>query len=399
MRILTALLIVSLPLGLAACTEYEVPKFLNPMPVSVPAENPAIGARLEQSDTESAILSWMERGVDGASLRFARYHQGDWGAASTVVADERMFVNWADLPSVQSIGDDALLAHWLSYVADAPYAYQVLTAHSTDGGKTWSNPITPHTDATPTEHGFVSGYPATGGTGLIWLDGRETPDKGMTLRSAVLGVDGSVSGQQLVDDLTCDCCQTDVAVAKSGPVAVYRNRTSEEVRDIYVTRNIDGQWQQGQPLSDDGWVIDGCPVNGPSIAALGNHVAVAWFTAAGGKTHVKTAYSKDSGQTFSEPSIVAAANTVGHVGIAMITEHAFAVSWMESDDGDYAINIRAATLDGQLDRVRTVGRTGLVNTVPQMVRVGDKLILAWTDKINDLNKVASVAVPILGFYD
>jgi hypothetical protein len=73
---------------------------------------------------------------------------------------------------------------------------------------------------------------------------------------------------------------------------------------------------------------------------------------------------------------------------------------MESGkDGNYAINLRARTVDGQLGPVRTVGRTSVARNVPQMLRVGDKLMLAWTDEINDLSKVVSVEVPIIGFYD
>jgi hypothetical protein len=73
---------------------------------------------------------------------------------------------------------------------------------------------------------------------------------------------------------------------------------------------------------------------------------------------------------------------------------------MESDkDGGYEINLRARTIDGQMGRVNTVGRTSVARTVPQMKLVGDKLILAWTDELSDLSKVVSVKVPILGFYD
>ena len=53
------------------------------------------------------------------------------------------------------------------------------------------------------------------------------------------------SSEQLIDELMCDCCQTDVALASSGPVAVYRDRSVAEIRDSYITRLIDGRWQNG----------------------------------------------------------------------------------------------------------------------------------------------------------
>ena len=400
MRSKHQLLVCVLVATLTACTEQSLPGFANPQPISVPSGKPAYGPRLSQSEGNGVVLSWMERNDDSGLLRYSVFDQGSWGQAVTVVQDDAMFVNWADLPAVTSIGSDTLLAHWLSYVADSPYAYQILTAFSADGGSSWSEPSSPHKDGTATEHGFVSTYPAGNEVGLIWLDGRETPDHGMTLRSATLSSGGSLDNESLIDDLVCDCCQTDVAVTTAGPIAIYRNRTDDEVRDIYITRYLEGQWQAGTPISDDGWVISGCPVNGPVIAADGDRVSVAWFTGADGEPRVKTAFSKNAGKSFSEPVEIASKGASGHVGIALIDQHSYVVSWMESGkDGDYEVNLRALTTNGQLGPVRTVGRTSLARTVPQMVLVGDKLILAWTDELSDLSKVVSVEVPILGFYD
>ena len=400
MRQLFSLSILGLVLTLGACTEQSLPVFENSQPISVPSGKPAYGPRLAKGEKDEVVLSWMERNDDGKFLRFAAYEQGAWGSAATAATDDAMFVNWADLPGVTPIGSGELLAHWLSYVGDTPYAYQVLTARSDDGGASWSTPQSPHSDGTPTEHGFVSTYPAATGTGLVWLDGRNTPDAGMTLRAATLASDGSLGDETQIDDLVCDCCQTDVAIAASGPVAIYRNRTEDEIRDIYVARQLDGTWQSGVAISDDAWEISGCPVNGPVIDADGKLVVAAWFTAANGKPTVKVAVSKNSGKSFSVPLIVDTKNVQGHVGLALIDAHSYAVSWMESDDdGTYTIKLRAFTIDGQTGRAQTVGRTSVARNVPQMIIVDDRLILAWTDTIEELSKVVSVKVEIRGFYD
>ncbi len=387
-------------LAVTACSEQSLPEFGNSVPMSVPARQPAIGPRLAQGDGDTTILSWMEKSDETRMLRFSRYDDGSWSAPVNAVADEQMFVNWADLPAVTPIGPDTLLAHWLSYTADAPYAYQVLTARSADSGVSWGEPVSPHTDGTPTEHGFVSLYPDPRGTGLIWLDGRNTPDAGMTLRAALLSGDSGFTDKSELDDRVCDCCQTGVAVTSKGPVAVYRNRTDEEVRDIYVSRYLDGKWQPGTPIADDGWIISGCPVNGPAIAAAGDLLAVAWFTAANGKPIVKAAVSTNAGKSFSAPVEISSNSPLGHVGLAIIDERSYAVSWLEPDrSGTNAILLRSLTADGQIGGINTVGRTALSRAVPQMLRVGDKLVFAWTDEMNDLSKVASVKVPIIGFYD
>ena len=385
---------------LSACTEQTLPAFDDPVPMSISNGKAAIGPRLSQRDTEGAILSWMVRDKESPSLQFSSFEIDAWDAPQTVVIDDAMFVNWADLPGVVPLGGDSLFAHWLSYVGDAPYAYQVLSAFSADNGATWSEPLAPHTDGTPTEHGFVSTFQENGATSLIWLDGRETEDGGMTLRGATLTSQGDLQGESVLDELVCDCCQTDVATTKDGAVAVYRNRTSDEIRDIYVARRVAGQWLPGAPVSNDAWVIEGCPVNGPSIDAAEDRVAVAWFTGANDTSTVYTATSTNGGQSFSEPLEIASKDVLGRVGVAMIDRHTFAVSWLEPDKkGSYAINLRAVTFDGQLGRVETVGRTSVAYSVPQMVRVEDELLFAWTDTINDASKIASVSVKILGFYN
>ncbi|MDH4054016.1 MAG: hypothetical protein OEW73_03850 [Gammaproteobacteria bacterium] len=400
MRYSSRILFPVLASVLVACTEQSLPVFDIPIPISVPSGTPAYGPRLVTSPDGEVILSWMERGTDNVALRFSVYEQGSWGPAVTATIDEHMFVNWADLPAVTPLGSGSLLAHWLSYTADMPYAYQILTAHSADEGATWSAPRSPHVDGTPTEHGFVSMYPVSGATGLVWLDGRQTPDKGMTLRSATLSADGAVSDKTVIDDWVCDCCQTDVAITEAGPIAAYRDRTADEVRDIYVARNLNGEWQPGSAIANDGWVISGCPVNGPAIDAAGKFVALAWFTAAGQKPKVQTAFSTNAGKSFSEAIEISSPNTTGHVGVTLLDRHTYVVSWMEpGKNGDYAIKLRAVTTDGQTGREHIVGRTSVARNVPQLIRVGDKLVLAWTDTFDNVQKVASVQVAILGFYD
>ncbi len=378
------------------------------MPLSVPAGTNVVGPRFAAGPEGSIVLSWMQREESGATLRFSALELGEWQTAVDVTTDPKMFVNWADLPSVTPLGKTHWLAHWLSKSADATYAYDILLAQSSDKGQTWGDPVRPHSDGTPTEHGFVSIHTQADSAGLLWLDGRKMINEAvddpkgtsMTLRSALVGPDGKVSNKQLVDEIVCDCCQTDVAVSSVGPIAVYRDRTVDEIRDIYVSRFSNGAWEPGTPIADDGWEIAGCPVNGPAIDAQEDLVAIAWFSAANGSPVVRAALSINGGRTFKEPVEIAARRASGHVGIAIIDHSSVAVSWVESDNrGTNAINIRSVTTGGLLGGVQTVGRTDLIRLYPQMIRSDDMLILAWTDEITDATEIVSIKVPILGFYD
>ncbi|MEM7431550.1 MAG: hypothetical protein AAF351_06375 [Pseudomonadota bacterium] len=398
-----AFLLTAMVAHSAAAETSDNPPALS-IPLTTPAEVPASSPRLEAGPTGDVTLSWLAPTADGhTALKYSRFSDGGWSPAATVTTEPDMFVNWADLPSVVSMGDGKLAAHWLKPSGGDWYAYDVIFMQSNDNGETWSVPIHPHRDGTKTEHGFVSMYPAVGATGLIWLDGRKTATRdgndpyqhGMTLRSAAINPGSKIGDEQVVDELICDCCSTDVAVAASGPIVVYRDRTRDEVRDISVARMIDRQWQPSTPIHRDGWVIDGCPVNGPSIIAEGDHVAVAWFTAAT-VPRVQLTISHDSGEHFSTPIEIARDNTMGRVGLAKLDD-GYVVSWLSRRHDGLEILIRAVTSEGEIGPVRAV--TGLAKSlsamsVPQMARYGDLLVFAWTEKDDAGTRIASARIDI-----
>ena len=255
-------------------------------------------------------LSWMEKtGENRHALRFSVRDRAQWSAPRTIAEGANWFVNWADFPSLVALADGALVAHWLVKSAADTYAYDVNISRSTDGGKSWSKPLVPHRDHTKTEHGFVSLVPLAGGrVGAVWLDGRNMKAGGheghdshggdMTLRFAAIDARGGISEEALLDGRVCECCQTSAAMTSEGAVAVYRDCSDKQIRDISIVRLQKGRWSEPRTLHADNWQIEGCPVNGPSIAANTRRVAVAWFTAANDAPRVNVVFSNDAGATF-----------------------------------------------------------------------------------------------------
>ena len=400
MRILLACSMLSLVLLLQACP--QTPQHFIPTLLDDPTGGPASSPRLSGGSDGELILSWLQADGESVALRYSQFEDGRWSEAATVIEKDGMFANWADLPSVVPLGDKHLAAHWLQQSEGDWYSYDIWFTQSFDDGATWSSPFVPHTDSTPTEHGFVSMYPINGSVGLVWLDGRKMLNEvlddptgsGMTLRAAVVGAGQSLSEEQLVDDLICDCCQTDVALAESGPIAVYRNRSVDEIRDIFVTRQIDGKWQTGKPLASDNWKIAGCPVNGPSISADGNRVAVAWFTAAQ-EPLVSVAISTDSGESFSDPIEIIRGETLGRVATVLLDDGELAVSWLAVADSEFsAVKIRRVMQDATLGPIRVVASAATGFAVPQIVRVNSELVLAWTEKRDDGVYVSTASIAI-----
>lgn len=377
---------------LSACERAaEVPPVINGM-----APNLAV------SPNGTAVVSYIASNDSGHSLQFRVIKDGKWGPARTAASGENWFVNWADFPSVTPITDSMWAAHWLVRRKAGGYAYDVHASVTKDAGQSWSTTFQLHSDGTDTEHGFVTLYPAGDQVGAVWLDGRNTAEesesfRGMTLRSAHYSASGVAANEQLVDDLTCDCCQTDVAITSDGPVVVYRNRTSDEIRDIYLSRYIDGAWQPGQVVSDDGWNIAGCPVNGPVVKAIGSTVIVSWFTAANSEPKIKTAWSFDAGQTFAKSIVVADENVKGYVGSALLSNESLIVSWIcKTSSERNAICYQEVNAEGSLGALKSLETQGVVArmSVPQLANVDDALFFVWTDKADQQSVIKSAFVPL-----
>lgn len=345
-----------------------------------PAREGSIGPNLSVAPDGRVLLSWIDRLDDGRhALRFSVKEGDGWSAPRVIAEGADWFVNWADFPSIIALPDGSLAAHWLVKSAAATYAYDVRIARSTDGGAHWSAPLVPHRDGTPTEHGFVSLFPARDGRlAAAWLDGRE--GGAMTLRYAAVGPDGAMQDEALLDSRVCDCCQTSAAVTAEGPLVVYRDRSSQEVRDIAVVGLREGRWSEPRGLPADGWEIQGCPVNGPAIAASGGRVAVAWFTAAKDAPRVRLAFSNDAGASIGTPVRVDDGNPLGRVDVALLDDGSAVVSWVESSPEGSSLRVRRIRANGEPGAAVIVVPAGakLANGFPQMARSGDTLVFAWT---------------------
>jgi hypothetical protein len=72
--------------------------------------------------------------------------------------------------------------------------------------------------------------------------------------------------ETLIDDRACECCATTAAVTSDAPIA-FRNRTEDEIRDIYVPRFVNGKGTEPVAVHRDNSHIVACPVNGPALRA------------------------------------------------------------------------------------------------------------------------------------
>jgi hypothetical protein len=313
-----------------------------------------------------------------------------------IVSSDHLMVNSADVPSVRPLPDGTLVAHWMEENGPDPEAYDLRIAWSTDG-RSWSTPVAPNRDKTISQHGFGSLFPmAGGGTGLVWLDGRATHgDEGdMQLRAAIFDKSHKQLSDTVIDPRVCECCPTSVALTADGPIAAFRNRSTGEIRDIYVTRLLAGRWTMPVPVHRDNFKIEGCPVNGPSVAARGRDVVVAWFTAPKDVNRSYLAFSHDGGKTFGAPIRADDVESLGRVVVALKKDGSAIVGWVESAGQTPQFSIRHVQTNGTRSAAVVVANQSGTR-YPRMALVGNEVVLAWTESEQESSRVktARAALP------
>ena len=373
----------------------------------VPVPSPA-GANSAQPQLSvsprGVLLSWIERAGQQATLKFAERTASGWTPTRVVASGTNWFVNWADVPSVVRLDDGTLVAHWLQKSGPDTYAYDVRLSYSTDDGNTWITPFTPHHDGTKTEHGFATLFQMPGaGVGLVWLDGRNMkggehgPDghsasgsDDMSLRFGSFGRDWKQTAETALDLRVCECCPTAVALTSDGPIVAYRDRSPEEVRDIYISRLENGKWTQGKPVHEDGWKVPACPVNGPALSARGRQVAIAWFNAKDDQPKAFAAFSEDAGRTFGPPIRLDDQASLGRVDVQLLPDGSALAGYMEFADQKAQFRVRRIERGGGKSAPITVAGMGgnRSSGYPRLALAGQEVVFAWTERA-DTSRVAT----------
>ncbi|MBT8384705.1 MAG: hypothetical protein KJO83_03230 [Bacteroidia bacterium] len=377
-------------------------------PVTAGSMQPFLFAKNDQ-----IFMSWTQKKSDSLyGLNFASFSEGKWSNGKEIGNGSNWFINWADFPSIVKNGSH-LLVHHLQKSDNATYAYDIRLNLSNDNGENWHKDFMLHNDGTKTEHGFVTMLPYEKDSFMVtWLDGRNTESgtghgendqhqsKGaMNLRAAKVLSTGKIIDDTLIDEKTCDCCQTSTVITEKGPFIVYRDRSDEEIRDIYFSRMVDGSWTIPQPVYNDNWVINGCPVNGPKADAKDNTVVVAWFTAAGNIPKVNIAFSVNNGKGFDQPIQIDLGSPIGRVDIALIDEENALVSWVESTEDDANFMALKVNRNGKKNNVVLLSEISAsrASGFPQLELMNDTVFLAWNHIFEDQIIIKTKSIPISTF--
>ncbi|MGH9383598.1 MAG: sialidase family protein [Vicinamibacterales bacterium] len=377
------------------------------------------------------LLSWIEHAGATVTLKLAERTATGWTEPRAVASGDNWSVNAVDAPSVLRLSDGTLAATWLQTSGSGMHDNDVRLSYSRDEGRTWSPSFAPYRDGPQKERLFVSLFetPARG-LGLIWLDGgamrpaagnieravpNHTPgadhahpqgaghqggagheghgtmsDRGdMSVRFAAFDAAWKQIAEMLIDSRVCECCPTAAAVAAGGPIVAYRDRSADEIRDISVSRFVNGTWTTPVAAHNDGWKIAACPIDGPALSAAGKNVAIAWFTATGDQGHAFVAFSSDSGASFGAPVRLDDGSALGRVDVQLTAEGAAVATWIEFADGRAQFKTRVVDPSGQKGAAVAVTdvSAGRSSGYPRVAGQGDELVFAWTESDNGASRV------------
>jgi hypothetical protein len=308
----------------------------------------------------------------------------------------------------QSGRDPALVVVWTEKEAAGT---RLLWSRSDDSGASFTRPKS----ITGTEVSGNRGWEAiaterNGGVVAIWLDHREQAgmhanstnhdgqahsghqSAGDSVAKAQLSklyfarLDGSNQATTLTSGV-CYCCKTAVATGQDGSIyAAWRHVYPGNVRDIALTLSRDSgrTFEAPTRVSDDRWVLDGCPENGPAVAVdHRNVVHILWPTLvsgskAGDEPELALFYStSQNGRQFTPRYRIPTQGTPRHPQIAVAADGAPAIAWDEQLNGTRRVIAAKAVADGGPRFIRVPLGSFERGEYPVVAAVDDGFVAAW----------------------
>jgi hypothetical protein len=308
------------------------------------------------------------------------------------------------------------------WTAKAAAGTRLLSARSDDGARSFAAPIrVPGSEASGNRGWESIATTRDGGIVVVWLDHRELSKREGSATSMNhaehhhLAHDRAASGQKPADGVAraqqsklmfarlgdpdssrmltggvCYCCKTAIAADSAGGIyTAWRHVYKGNVRDLAFTKSTDGGHTFTPPVrvSDDRWVLDGCPENGPALAVdEAKRIHVVWPTLVPGATPASEptlalfyAMSAD-GRHFTARQRIPTEGFPRHPQITLGRTGELIVTWDEQARGTRRIALAHGAIDnkGTPRFARQQIDDGTRAEYPALARVHDGTLVAWT---------------------
>ncbi len=274
------------------------------------------------------------------------------------------------------------------------YSGLVFYSQSFDEGKSWSEPTSLVKDTASYDQRYydVAMLP-TGEAAIIWLDNRKTTDKeGSSLYYASTEGRNGFQKEKMISQGCCQCCRTDLFIdSKAGIHVLYRGIIKDSIRDMVHSVSNDGGNNFSSPklISDDNWVIRGCPHTGPAMTENKEGLHFAWFTGGRNKGSFYT-QSTDNGKSFVAPDRISELGS--HPQITSLPDGELLVAWDEAvqvNNKYYKrIAVQKRTVTGINIAQAFLTPDTMMATYPVVASLNDRVsVIAYSVKKGDQNYI------------
>jgi hypothetical protein len=370
------------------------------------------------ADGNTVVVAWSATLPNGGAAdvfaAVSRDGGRTFGAPSRVNdVDGDARVNGEQPPRV-AIRASAITVVWTTKGANGT---RLVQAASADGGRTFTKaqPV-PGADAAGNRgwENIAAGKAAaaSGRTLAVWLDHRELaqqdgqvaashhehmktagsaadskPDGvAMAQKSKlyIASLDGAVAPHAITGGV-CYCCKTAIAIGDDGAVyTAWRHVYPGNIRDIAFTASRDGGRTFAPPVrvSEDKWVLEGCPDDGPAMALSGDgRIHIVWPTLVrdGDEDTIALFYSVSrDGKSFTPRQRIPTEGMPHHPQITIGSDGTPMLAWDESASGTRRAAVARVTTDGS--SVARFARVVLGDRAvyPVVAAASDGAVVAWT---------------------
>jgi len=261
---------------------------------------------------KNIVLSWVEGKAENTMFYFSvsKDNGKTFSKPKEISPAKGLSPHHESMPKIAFKKDGTIIAVYQRRTPTPKnrFAGAIYYTQSFNEGQTWTNPNYLHTDTTKGigRSFFDISVLPDGEIGAIWLDGRKRQPDGSTLCFSKTSKNSGFGKDIEIGQKTCQCCRTDIFVDNKNIIHVaYRDIINDSIRDIvHLSSNDNGAtFTTPKRISEDNWVIYGCPHTGPTITNSKNGVSFFWFTS-GGLPGVYTTELNEKSNTFTKRKLV-----------------------------------------------------------------------------------------------
>lgn len=361
---------------------------------------------LTKDNKGNIIMSWA-RAINDSVSAFCYTMSADgghsFGKIVTIPSSDNLQPHSENLPKIIFKPSGEIIALWgtANPNPNNKYSGLVFYSQSFDEGVTWSKakPLVNDTASYDQRYYDVALLP-TGEAAIIWLDNRKTTGKdGSALYFATTDKQNGFQNTRMITQGCCQCCRTDLFVdSKANIHVLYRGIIKDSIRDMLHSVSNDGgkTFSSPQLISNDNWVINGCPHTGPSMTENKEGLHFAWFTGGRNKGCFYT-QSANNGNSFDQADHISSLGS--HPQISSLPGGDLFIAWDESvqvNDKYYKrIGVQKRTGKGINESSAFITADTTTATYPVVSSINDhSSLIAYTIKKEDKNYIICQQVSV-----